>query len=176
MLSKPVKMHHAFTCRPCRWQPQRPIGYHPTEKISALGPRGTFPRDIVAAHLAGLRRGAVATAVMVAGASAPYTGMRIRDGVVEEVAPYPFVPIPAHIGVSVFSAAVYPLFDELFDLTKRTDFEGVLFPILARERRLYSALIPTASWFQVNDPKSLNALIDVVREEADISSSLMTQR
>jgi NDP-sugar pyrophosphorylase family protein len=147
---------------------------HNPDDVIARYP-GSFPRDIVAAHLTGLRRGAVATAVMVAGASAPYTGMRIRDGVVEEVAPYPFVPIPAHIGVSVFSAAVYTLFDEFFDLTKRTDFEGVLFPILARERKLYSALIPTASWFQVNDPKSLNALIDVVREEAEASSSLLTK-
>ena len=65
-------------------------------------------------------------------------------------------------------------FDDLFDLTKRTDFEGVLFPILARERKLYSALIPTESWFQVNDPKSLNALIDVVREEAESTASLLT--
>ena len=30
-------------------------------------------------------------------------------------------------------------------------------------------------WFQVNDPKSLNALIDVVREEAEASSSLLTK-
>lgn len=150
------------------------IVHNPDDVIARY--QGSFPRDIVAAHLAGLRRGAVATAVMVAGARAPYTGMRISDGVVEEVTPYPFVPIPAHIGVSVFSPVVYGLFDDLFDLTRRTDFEGVLFPILAGERKLYSALIPTESWFQVNDPKSLNALIDVVREEdADTAGSLLTK-
>ena len=78
---------------------------------------------------------------------------------------YPFVPIPAHIGVTVFSPAVYDLFDELFDLKIRTDFEGVLFPILARQRQLYSAIIPVETWFQVNDPKSLQKLMEVVANE-----------
>jgi NDP-sugar pyrophosphorylase family protein len=144
---------------------------HNPDDVIARYP-GSFPRDAVAAHLAGLRAGAVATAIMVEGARMPYTGMRLSKGIVEEVAPYPFVPIPAHIGVTLFSPAVYDLFDDLFDLTRKTDFEGVLFPILARERRLYSAIIPTESWFQVNDPKSLDRLMDVVREEADPSMPL----
>jgi NDP-sugar pyrophosphorylase family protein len=135
---------------------------------------GSFPRDIVAAHLAGLARGAVATAVMVEGARMPYTGMRLAQGVVEEVTAYPFVPIPAHIGVTLFAPAVYTLFDDLFDLTRRTDFEGVLFPILARERKLFSAIIPLDSWFQVNDPKSLDRLMDEVRREAELPSSAAT--
>jgi NDP-sugar pyrophosphorylase family protein len=133
---------------------------------------GSFPQDVVAAHLAGLALGTVATAIMVDGARMPYTGMRLESGIVEEVTPYPFVPIPAHIGVTVFAPAVFSLFDELFDLTRRTDFEGVLFPTLARERRLYSALIPTDSWFQVNDPKSLDRLMDVVQEELAMTGSL----
>ena len=96
----------------------------------------------------------------------PYTGMRLANGIIEEAVPYPFVPIPAHIGVTVFAPSVYDLFDELFDLTRKTDFEAVLFPILAERRKLYSIVIPTESWFQVNDPKSLNSLMDVVRDEA----------
>jgi NDP-sugar pyrophosphorylase family protein len=103
--------------------------------------------------------------MMVEGAAVPYTGMRLNNGLVEEVMAYPFVPIPAHIGVTVFAPAVYDLFDQLFDLTVRTDFEGVLFPVLARQRQLYSAVIPTETWFQVNDPKSLQRLIDVVASE-----------
>ena len=141
------------------------IVHNPDDVIARYA--GSFPRDIVAAHLDGRRRGTVATAVMVAGARMPYTGMRLSDGIVEEVSAYPFVPIPAHIGVTLFAPEVFALFDELFDLTRRTDFEGVLFPRLAREGKLYSAIVPTESWFQVNDPKSLHALIDVVREETD---------
>lgn len=146
---------------------------HNPDDVIARYP-GSFPRDVVAAHLAGVRRGAIATAIMVEGARMPYTGMRLNNGIVEEVTAYPFVPIPAHIGVTVFSSAVYRLFDDLFDLTHRTDFEGVLFPVLARERKLFSAIIPTESWFQVNDPKSLGTLMDVVREEAEIPMALVT--
>ncbi len=145
---------------------------HNPDDVIARYP-GSFPRDVVAAHLAGVRAGAIATAIMVDGARMPYTGMRLSNGIVEEVTAYPFVPIPAHIGVTVFSPAVYSLFEDLFDLTRRTDFEGVLFPTLARERKLYSALIPTESWFQVNDPRSLDKLMDVVREEAGLSMSLV---
>lgn len=145
---------------------------HNPDDVIARYP-GSFPRDVVAAHLAGVRRGAVATAIMVDGARMPYTGMRLSNGIVEEVAAYPFVPIPAHIGVTLFSPAVYSLFDDLFDLTRRTDFEGVLFPILAREKQLYSAIIPTETWFQVNDPKSLDTLMNVVREETGRAVSLV---
>ena len=67
--------------------------------------------------------------------------------------------------MTVFSPPVYELFDELFDLKVRTDFEGVLFPVLARQRQLYSAIIPTETWFQVNDPKSLQKLMEVVASE-----------
>jgi NDP-sugar pyrophosphorylase family protein len=146
------------------------IVHNPDDAIARYP--GSFPADVVAAHTAGMRRGAIATAIMVDGAHMPYTGMRLNDGFVAEVTAYPFVPIPAHIGVTVFSPAVYPLFDDLFDLTQRSDFEGVLFPILAREKRLYSTIIPRESWFQVNDPKSLDTLMDVVREET--AASMLT--
>lgn len=139
------------------------IVHNPDDVIALYD--GSFPADVVAAHLAGVRIGALATAMMVEGAAVPYTGMRLHNGLVEEVMAYPFVPIPAHIGVTVFDPAVYDLFDQLFDLTVRTDFEGVLFPVLARQRQLYSAIIPTETWFQVNDPKSLQRLIDVVASE-----------
>ena len=140
------------------------IVHNPDDVIARYS--GSFPQDVVAAHLGGTRAGALATAVVVEGARVAYTGMRLNDGKVEEVVPYPFVPIPAHIGVTLFSPEVYGLFERLFDLTKKTDFEAVLFPLLAGEGRLYSAMIPTEAWFQVNDPKSLDTLMDVVREEA----------
>jgi mannose-1-phosphate guanylyltransferase len=139
------------------------IVHNPDDVIALYD--GSFPADVVAAHLAGVRIGALATAMMVEGAAVPYTGMRLNNGLVEEVMAYPFVPIPAHIGVTVFAPAVYDLFDQLFDLTVRTDFEGVLFPVLARQRQLYSAIIPSETWFQVNDPKSLQRLIEVVASD-----------
>jgi NDP-sugar pyrophosphorylase family protein len=127
---------------------------------------GSFPRDIVAAHLAGVERGLIATAVVVGGARVAYTGLAIDNGVVEEVVAYPFVPIPAHIGVTLFSPTVYGFFDELFSLTEKSDFEAVLFPRLAREQRLYTAMIPEGTWLAVNDPKALAQFVDVLNQEA----------
>jgi NDP-sugar pyrophosphorylase family protein len=140
------------------------IVHNPDDVIARYA--GSFPKDVVAAHRAGTKAGALATAVVVEGARVAYTGMSLNGGMVDEVVAYPFVPIPAHIGVTLFSPEVYGLFESLFDLTKKTDFEGVLFPLLARDGRLYSAMIPTEAWFQVNDPKSLDTLMDVAREEA----------
>ncbi len=143
---------------------------HNPDDVIARYP-GSFPADIVAAHLAGEQRGMVATAVMVDGARVPYTGMRISGGVVEEVSPYPFVPVPAHTGVTLFSPAVYAYFRALFDLTRKVDFEGVLFPQLSAERKLFAFVIPSQYWLQVNDPKSLDKLAELIREEQELSSS-----
>jgi hypothetical protein len=140
------------------------IVHNPDDVIA--GYPGSFPLDIVGAHLTGVRQGMEATAVMVEGAKVPYTGMRLAEGVVEEVMAYPFVPIPAHIGVTLFSPAVYPAFRALFDLSTKTEFEGVLFPLLVRDRKLYSDIIPVQTWIQVNDPKSLDRLAEAIREES----------
>ena len=137
--------------------------HNPDDAIA--GYPGSFPQHIVAAHLAGIEAGTIATAVLVEGMQAPYTGLLLRGGKVEEVTPYPFVPIPAHIGVTVFAPIAFDLFDALFDLNKKTDFESVLFPILAGKGQLYSAVVPVDCWYQVNDPKALDKLSDVVRGE-----------
>jgi NDP-sugar pyrophosphorylase family protein len=72
---------------------------------------------------------------------------------------YPVIPIPAHIGVTVLSPKVYPMFSELFDYEKKSDFEKVLFPILAERKQLYATSIPTNCWVAVNNPKSYNELL-----------------
>lgn len=123
---------------------------------------GSFPQDLVAAHIAGVRKGMSATAVMAAGLRSTYTGMKVNEGIVEEVMAYPIVPIPAHVGITAFDPTVYDAFFDLFDLTQKTDFEAVLFPMLVNERRLYTCFIPTDCWLQVNDPRALETLNQLV--------------
>ena len=125
----------------------------------------SFPRDVVQAHLTGLRKGHIATAVVVEGMPYTYTGMKINDGVVEEIEMYPHVHIPAHIGVTAFSPEVYPYFLRLFDLKVPTDFESVLLPILCEERRLYAVAIPNECWIPVNDPKDLRELVQALGQD-----------
>lgn len=139
------------------------IVHNPDDQI--INYEGSFPRDIVAGHLAGVQSGMLATAVVVDGTPYTYTGMKIDRGVVEQIEMYPYIPIPTHVGVTVFSPDVYDYFLKLFDLTKKVDFESVLFPFLAQERRLYSFMIPGRCWLFVNDPKALAKLIELVQKE-----------
>ena len=129
------------------------IVHNPDDQIINYG--GDFARDAVAAHLAGTRRGMIATAVVADGSPYAFTGMKIEAGVVAQTEMYPYIPIPAHIGVTIFSPAAYEYFLRLFDLTKKIDFESVLFPLLVEERKLYSFGISGQCWLAVNDQKAL---------------------
>ncbi len=137
------------------------IVHNPDDQIIKY--EGSFPHDIVAGHLAGVQKGMLATAVVVDGTPYTYTGMKIDHSVVEQIEMYPYIPIPTHVGVTVFSPGVYDYFTKLFDLTKKMDFESVLFPILAKEKRLYSFMIPGKCWLSVNDPKALAKLIELIQ-------------
>jgi NDP-sugar pyrophosphorylase family protein len=139
------------------------IVHNPDDQIIRY--EGSFPHDIVAGHLAGVQRGMLATAVVVDGTPYTYTGMKIDQGVVEQIEMYPYIPIPTHVGVTVFSPSVYGHFIKLFDLTKKVDFESVLFPLLAQEKQLYSYMIPGRCWLSVNDPKALAQLVELVQNE-----------
>jgi NDP-sugar pyrophosphorylase family protein len=139
------------------------IVHNPDDQIIRY--EGSFPHDIVAGHLAGVQKGMLATAIVVDGTPYTYTGMKIDGGVVEQIEMYPYIPIPTHVGVTVFSPNVYDYFTRLFDLTKKVDFESVLFPILAQEKRLYSFMIPGRCWLSVNDPKALKQLIELIQDE-----------
>ncbi|MBI4224913.1 MAG: hypothetical protein HY617_01135 [Candidatus Sungbacteria bacterium] len=133
------------------------IVHNPDDQI--INYDGDFVRDAVAAHLAGTRRGMIATSVVADGSPYAFTGMKIKDGVVVQTEMYPHIPVPAHIGVTLFSPAAYEYFPRLFDLNKKIDFESVLFPLLVEERKLYSFGIPGQCWLAVNDQKALTKLI-----------------
>jgi NDP-sugar pyrophosphorylase family protein len=107
--------------------------------------------------------------VLAEGLPATYTGVRTEHGVVREIMPYPAVPVPAHVGITVFSSAVYEYFEQLFDYAKKTDFEAVLFPRLVSDARLYSFFVPVKCWLQVNDPKSLAALNAALAERSGLA-------
>ncbi|HSX32046.1 MAG TPA: sugar phosphate nucleotidyltransferase, partial [Candidatus Saccharimonadales bacterium] len=119
-----------------------------------------FARYIGTAHLEGEAKGMLATPILTLGKNATYTGMMVVDNQVMDTQMYPYLPVPAHVGITVFSPAIFPKFRELFDLSKRTDFEQVLFPLLAAEKKLWSAGLTRGDWIQVNDLKSYKQLVE----------------
>jgi NDP-sugar pyrophosphorylase family protein len=125
---------------------------------------GSYTRFIGEAHLEAEANGMLATAALAPGYNYPFTGMMVVDNAVVDTQMYPFIPIPAHVGVAVFSPAILPRFTELFSLTEKSDFEQVLFPLLANEKKLWSAGLSKGRWIAVNDLKSYNELIKLLPE------------
>jgi len=133
------------------------IVHNPDDVI--LNYNGSFPKDIVSGHINGIKSGSIATVVVVENTPYSYTGMEIHDNKVVSIEMYPLIPIPTHIGVTIFSPKVYPYFRKLFDLTKKSDFESVLFPVLSKEEKLYATSISDNAWLAVNTLKAYNDLI-----------------
>lgn len=122
-----------------------------------------FPRYIGTAHLEGVKNGAIATAVLGLGQAYYWTGMMVVDNRVVDTKMYPFIPVPAHVGITLFSPDAYPYFRQHFSLTEKLDFENILFPILASENKLWSAGLTRGLWIAVNDAKTYKQLISELR-------------
>ena len=120
---------------------------------------GSYVRFIGEAHLDGEKQGMHATAALAHGQPYASTGMMVVDNAVVDTQMYPLIPVPAHVGITVFSPDILPRFLELFSAGEKSDFERVLFPLLAKEKKLWSAGLKQGEWIAVNDLKSYNQLV-----------------
>lgn len=120
---------------------------------------GSFPKHIISGHNHSQNNKALATVVIVEETPYTYTGMKIVNNVVHQIEMYPAIPIPTHIGVTILSPQIYPYFDKYFDLSKKADFESVLFPILAKKKLLGAVSIPSHCWIAVNNAKTYKQLV-----------------
>jgi len=123
---------------------------------------GSFVRFVGEAHLEGAAKGNYATAVMAPGQKYASTGLMVVDNQVVDTQMYPMIPVPAHVGISVFSPEILPRFRELFPLDRKNDFEQVLFPLLAAEGKLWAAGLHEGTWIAVNDLKSYKQLVELL--------------
>ena len=137
------------------------IVYNPSDVI--LNYNGDFANDIVKAHVSNMKKGVIATMVNTPGFEAQYTCMRLKDSIVTDLEFHPMIPIPAHMGVSILSAKVYPYLDKYIDISKKCDFEKVIFPILAKEGKMGATEIPQKCWFPVKDAKTLEKLEEALK-------------
>lgn len=121
-----------------------------------------FVDDILAAHLTSEGDNALATVVVANGSPYPFTGMTIDNGTVASIEMYPFIPVPLHIGVTVFSPAITAYFLKLFTIQEKVDFESVLFPVLVEESKLAAKVIEHERHIAVNDPKSFKKFLNAI--------------
>lgn len=121
---------------------------------------GSFPKHIATGHIRGVEAGSLASVVVVDATPYAFSGMKVVDNKVSQIEMYPMIPLPTHIGVTIFDPKSYPLFEENFDLEHKSDFEKVLFPILAEKDQLTAVSIPNDNWIAVNNLKAYNQLVD----------------
>lgn len=124
-----------------------------------------FPRYICEAHVEGRSKGAIATASLGLGQAYYWTGMMVVDNQVVDTKMYPFIPVPAHVGITVFSPEAFAYFKKQFSLREKSDFENILFPILAEEKKLWSAGLTKGTWIAVNDAKSYKQLVSELAKQ-----------
>ena len=140
------------------------IVHNPDDVI--LDFKDKFVRHIISGHLEGVQKGKIATVVVVEETPYAYTGMKIVDNNITQIEMYPLVPLPTHIGVTVFSPTCFSYFRRLFSLEKKSDFEKVLFPALAEENKLYAVSIPSSDWLAVNNLKAYKQLLAYLENDA----------
>ena len=126
---------------------------------------GSFPRDFINAHLQGIKQGTIGTVVVVPGSPYTYSGLQVSKGFVTEIAMYPLVPIPTHIGLTALGPEIQPYFETMINLEQKTDFESVILPKLASERKLYAFSILIESWVAINDLKGVRTLMAALEQE-----------
>ena len=78
---------------------------------------------------------------------------------------YPLVPIPTHIGLTALGPEIQPYFETMINLEQKTDFESVILPKLATERKLYTFSILIESWVAINDMKGVRTLMAALEQE-----------
>ncbi len=145
--------------------PDKPfIVYNPDDQI--VEDAHAILNRSISRHLFHTDAGGLATVIVVKGTPYTFTGMAVKDDKVIDISMYPFIPVPAHIGLTFFSHEVVPYFLRLFSYEQRTDFENVLFPILQKEGTLYACDIPPSAWIPVNDQKGLKKLIAALQKQA----------
>jgi NDP-sugar pyrophosphorylase family protein len=132
------------------------IVYNPIDVIA--GYKGDFVDDLISGHLANSKKGAIATAIVTEGFEAPFSCLRLDNSIVTDWEFHPMIPIPSHMGISILTPDVYPYLDENIDLSKKCDFEKLIFPMLAKEKKLAAVKIPQECWYPVKDLKTLERL------------------
>lgn len=121
--------------------------------------KGSFPRFLASGQIEAEATGAIATVAVTPATPYAYSGMKVINNVVKQIEMYPMIPVPAHIGVTVFSPSAYPYFRELFSLKRKSDFEAVLFPRLSEEGKLHAVALDQGKWIAVNDMKGYKELL-----------------
>jgi len=131
------------------------IYHNPVEQIIDYS---SFVQDLLSQHYYSEETGALATVVVSKESPYSFSGMCIVKKLVQKIEMYPMIPLPAYVGITVFSPEVYKYFDKLFTLDEDIEFEERLFPVLIKEEKLFAIGIDYKQWISIRTNKHLELL------------------
>ncbi|MCS7386373.1 MAG: sugar phosphate nucleotidyltransferase [archaeon GB-1867-005] len=121
-----------------------------------------LPLKLMAHHLYGVEELDIwATTLLVTSTTYPYGVAKVNpNGIVEEFVEKPKISMFTHVGVCVVEPQVYKLIDDAIDMQapEAIEYEAVILPKLAREKKLFSMTIPgddRSIWIPINTRKEL---------------------
>ncbi len=111
------------------------------------------------------RHGALASAVLVPGTEYPYGVARVDSkGMILDFTEKPFIKRPTSVGIYAFEPQAYELIEETIDLGEQgaVELESRVFPVLARQKSLFSFFISKNKWLSINTLKEYEQAMKVL--------------
>jgi mannose-1-phosphate guanylyltransferase len=127
-----------------------------------------LPLKALKHHVGLTEKGVLATVVCAEGIEYPYgVALANDEDIVEEFFEKPIVLIPSAIGLSIIEPEVYRIIEKIVSLDdeKAVEFESVVLPYLAKERKLGRFLIEAGKWIAVNTQKDLELAEKILKEK-----------
>jgi mannose-1-phosphate guanylyltransferase len=127
-----------------------------------------LPLKLLGKHLELRVRNVLATLACVEGIEYPYGVALAYDGeIVEEFFEKPIALIPSTIGLYVIEPDVYSVIEEKVDMNdeKAVELESVVFPHLAKNKKLGRFLVKVGTWIPINTQKELETAERVLQEK-----------
>jgi len=127
-----------------------------------------LPLKLLGKHLELRGRNVLATLACIEGIEYPYGVALAYDGeIVEEFFEKPITLIPSTIGLYVIEPDVYTVIEEKVDMNdeKAVELESVVFPHLAKNKKLGRFLVKVGTWIPINTQKELETAERVLQEK-----------
>lgn len=124
-----------------------------------------YPRHLATAHIQGAKKGNIVTLGTYPSRDFPGSALMVSNNQVAGIGFHIQLPVPIHIGTTVFSPEAFEYFRTHASLDREVDFETDILPILVDENKLGAASFPEGVWIPVNEEKMYLKLIDYLDKQ-----------
>jgi NDP-sugar pyrophosphorylase family protein len=119
----------------------------------------SLPLKLVKSHCGLTKKGVAATIVCAKGIEYPYgVALAYDDGeIIDEFLEKPIAAIPSAVGLCIIEPEVYKVIEEKVDMNEEeaVELESVVFPYLAKIKKLGRLEIEVGEWIAINTQKEL---------------------